>query len=219
MGMEGYRGDRWERSGYGGRAEWEGGETERDRGGTEGDGKRGIQGDGRGNTEGWRDGWDQRRAGRPGVGAGDRGDPARLPSARQRHTEPLGRGAGDWTRVTGLSDEDRGLRRPARVVGTRTGTGTGTTGVRGPGTGREETPGSLCPAAAHSGTRPHTSQHRLLRRAAARALYTLLKIACETGFQSELAEVRIQPMARVVMERLGHARRGRCKPLLAIGRS
>ncbi|VTJ82949.1 Hypothetical predicted protein, partial [Marmota monax] len=41
------------------------------------------------------------------------------------------------------------------------------------------------------GARPHTSQSRLLRREAARALYTLLKIACEAPFQSERAEFEL----------------------------
>lgn len=46
--------------------------------------------------------------------------------------------------------------------------------------------------------RPHlynvrlcTSQRRLLRRAVALALYTLLKIACETSFQSAQAEFEL----------------------------
>lgn len=111
----------------------------------------------------------------------------------------------------------------ARVAGTNPGDGDEDwdqdDGGAGTGDGTEGTPGSLGPAAAHSAARPRTSQHRLLRRAAARALYTLLKIACEAAFQSEPAEVRIQPMARAVMERLGHARRGRCEPPPAIGRS
>lgn len=65
--------------------------TEGEQKGTENGEYRGTEG---GDIVGSRDGWDQRRAGRPEVGGRYRGDPARLPSARQRHTEPLGRGQG-----------------------------------------------------------------------------------------------------------------------------
>lgn len=41
------------------------------------------------------------------------------------------------------------------------------------------------------GARPCTSQRRLLRRGVALAIYTLLKIACETSFQSAQAEFEL----------------------------
>ena len=160
--------------------------------------------------------WTQPRSPQLGGGSGDQG-----PGDRPDESGPGLRGQG---RGQGRDDGETraGTRRSARRTGTRAaGTRTGRPGP-GPKPGREgqghRVP-SARPAAAHAAFRPRTSQLRLLRRETARALYTLLKIACETASQSEPAEVRILPMARAVMERLGHARRGRGEPPPAIGRN
>lgn len=160
----------------------------------------------------------QPRSPQLGGGSGDQG-PGDRPDERGPGLRGQGRGHDD-------GETRAGPGRSARRTGTRaSGTRTGRPGPRpgpGPGPGREgqghRVP-SARPAAAHAASRPRTSQLRLLRRETARALYTLLKIACETASQSEPAEVRILPMEKAVMERLGHARRGRGEPPPAIGQS
>lgn len=170
---------------------------------------------------------------RPGV-TGPKG-----PARETRRGRPSGLGTGRG-RGRGLSDRNRGgrdrdadatagpragpgrpRRRPSRGTGHGArGTGHGDRGTgRGLGRGRGREQRVPRPAAGSLSRSARTSQRRLLRREAARALYTLLKIACEDAFQSEPPEVRIEPMARAVMERLGHARRGRCESAPAIGRS
>jgi hypothetical protein len=49
----------------------------------------------------------------------------------------------------------------------------------------------LRPRVQNCGVRPRTSQRRLLLHTMARAIYTLLKIAFEAAFQSEMAEFEL----------------------------